>query len=82
MGGKNPVIVSDKADLEKAVAGTTRSAFGLSGQKCSAASRAYVHQAVYEDFVERLTHAAGEILVGDPFRRETFNRPRLDRGSL
>ena len=75
MGGKNAVVVMDSADLDKAVAGTARSAFGLSGQKCSAASRAYVHEAVYDEFAERLAEAAGELAVGDPFERDTFTGP-------
>lgn len=75
MGGKNAVIVMDSADVEKAVAGTARSAFGLSGQKCSAASRAYVHEAVYDEFAARLAEAASELVVGDPFERDTFTGP-------
>jgi 1-pyrroline-5-carboxylate dehydrogenase len=75
MGGKNAVVVTESADLEKAVAGTARSAFGLSGQKCSAASRAYVHEAVYEEFAERLAEAARSLVVGDPFERDTFTGP-------
>ena len=54
MGGKNPVIVSRQADLDLAAEGTARSAFGLSGQKCSAASRVYVERPVAQEFVERL----------------------------
>src|SRR5581483_5064619 len=46
MGGKNPTIVSDKADLDKATDGVLRSAFGFGGQKCSANSRVYVHRNV------------------------------------
>ena len=75
MGGKNAVVVMDSADLEKAVAGTARSAFGLSGQKCSAASRAYVHEAVYDEFAERLAEAARDLPVGDPFERDTYTGP-------
>jgi 1-pyrroline-5-carboxylate dehydrogenase len=75
LGGKNPVIVMETADVAKAVEGTARSAFGLTGQKCSAASRAYVHEAVYDEFVEGLAaHAAG-LTVGDPFERSTFTGP-------
>ena len=75
MGGKNAVVVMDSADVEKAVAGTARSAFGLSGQKCSAASRAYVHEDVYEEFADRLATAAKALVVGDPFDRETYTGP-------
>jgi 1-pyrroline-5-carboxylate dehydrogenase len=75
MGGKNAVVVMDSADVEKAVAGTARSAFGLSGQKCSAASRAYVHEDVYEEFADRLATAAKGLMVGDPFDRATYTGP-------
>ena len=64
MGGKNPVIVSRQADLDLAAEGTARSAFGLSGQKCSAASRVYVERPVADAFVERLVARA----EGDPRR--------------
>ncbi len=51
MGGKNPAIVTDSADIDAAAEGVAKSAFGLSGQKCSACSRAIVVDSVYEDFV-------------------------------
>lgn len=75
MGGKNAVVVMESANVDKAVAGTARSAFGLSGQKCSAASRAYVHEDVYEEFAARLAEAAEALVVGDPFDRETYTGP-------
>ena len=60
MGGKNPAIVTAAADLDTAAEGVRRSAFGFSGQKCSACSRAIVVDAVHDEFVERLAaHAAG-----------------------
>ncbi len=54
MGGKNPAIVTANADLEKAAEGIARAAFGLSGQKCSACSRAIVSGEVHDELVERL----------------------------
>ena len=54
LGGKNPVIVSRHADLERATAGILRSAYGLQGQKCSAASRVYVEAPVYDELTSRL----------------------------
>ncbi len=53
MGGKNPTIISKKADLDKAALGCMRSAFGLQGQKCSALSRIYVHKDVKDEFMEK-----------------------------
>ena len=55
MGGKNPTIVTANADIDKAVDGVARSAFGFSGQKCSACSRVYVERPVYDEFMSKLT---------------------------
>ena len=54
MGGKNAIIVDDSADLDEAVLGVRQSAFGYSGQKCSACSRAIVASGVYDVFLRRL----------------------------
>lgn len=82
MGGKNPAVVTDSADLEVAVQGVLRGAFGLSGQKCSATSRVYVQDQVYDDFVDRLVKAAGELVVGDPLKLETFLGPVIDEAAV
>lgn len=79
MGGKDPVIVSGKADLAKAVEGVVRSAFGYAGQKCSAASRVYVQDAVFTPFMQQLKKRVDSIIVGDPRERETFFGPLIDR---
>src|SRR3989337_2803091 len=72
MGGKNPTIVSDKADLDKATDGVMRSAFGFGGQKCSANSRVYVHRDVYDEFVAKLKDKAERIKIGNPLERENW----------
>jgi 1-pyrroline-5-carboxylate dehydrogenase len=82
MGGKNPAIVTARADLEVAVEGVARSAFGLSGQKCSAASRCYVDRGVYDEFVERLAARARATTVGDPLRRDVFMGPVIDEAAV
>ncbi|MBW4575788.1 MAG: L-glutamate gamma-semialdehyde dehydrogenase [Aphanothece sp. CMT-3BRIN-NPC111] len=64
MGGKNAIIVDESADLDQAVAGVVYSAFGYSGQKCSAASRVIVLEPVYETFVGRLVEATRSLNVG------------------
>src|SRR5205807_1556801 len=64
MGGKNCVIVDSDADLDEAVPAIVRSAFGYAGQKCSAASRVLVHDAVAEPLYERLVGAVGTLRVG------------------
>jgi len=64
MGGKNAIIVDDDADLDEAVLGVMKSAFGYAGQKCSACSRAIVLAPVYDAFVERLVAATQSLKVG------------------
>ena len=64
MGGKNAIIVDESADLDQAVAGVVQSAFGYSGQKCSACSRVVVLEPVYDAFVERFVEAARSLNVG------------------
>ncbi|MBI4242430.1 MAG: aldehyde dehydrogenase family protein, partial [Candidatus Rokubacteria bacterium] len=78
MGGKNPAIVTANADLGKAVEGIARSAFGLSGQKCSACSRVYVDRRVAASFIERLVEKAKALSVGDPTKREVFTGPVIN----
>lgn len=78
MGGKNPAIISAKADLDVAATGVARSAFGLSGQKCSACSRAYVQRDVYDEFLVRLAGQARALVVGDPTERSVFLGPVID----
>jgi 1-pyrroline-5-carboxylate dehydrogenase len=82
LGGKNPTIVTRNADLDKAVEGVARSAFGYSGQKCSACSRVYVEEPVYEEFMERLTKRTKELIVGDPTDRETYVGPVIDERAV
>ena len=60
MGGKDATIVDDEADVDAAVEGVAQAAFGYQGQKCSACSRAIVHEKVYDEFVEKLQRAREE----------------------
>ncbi|HEU4977633.1 MAG TPA: aldehyde dehydrogenase family protein [Solirubrobacteraceae bacterium] len=64
MGGKNCVIVDSDADLDDAVPGIVRSAFDYAGQKCSAASRVLVHEAIADALLERLAGAVEVLTVG------------------
>jgi 1-pyrroline-5-carboxylate dehydrogenase len=81
MGGKNPVIVSRNADLDDAAIGSMRSAFGLQGQKCSAASRIFVEKPVYPAFIEKLLALVKAIRVGDPTRQENWMGPVINRSA-
>jgi len=66
MGGKDSIVVCADADLDAAVDAVVASAFGFSGQKCSACSRAIVEAPVYDVFVERVRERAAKLTVGDP----------------
>ncbi len=78
MGGKNPTVVSRHADVAAAALGVARSAFGLSGQKCSACSRVYVEREVYDAFLDALTERARALVVGEPTERSTYLGPVID----
>ncbi|HEY9825023.1 MAG TPA: L-glutamate gamma-semialdehyde dehydrogenase, partial [Stenomitos sp.] len=65
MGGKNAIIIDQSADLDQAIAGVIKSAFGYSGQKCSACSRAIVLDSIYDTFVQRLIEAAKSLNIGE-----------------
>ncbi len=75
MGGKNPCIVTEHADLDRAAAGIARSAYGMGGQKCSALSRLYVHESVADALIEMLRTQIAAIRIGDPTRREHWLGP-------
>jgi 1-pyrroline-5-carboxylate dehydrogenase len=81
MGGKNSSIVSKHADLERAAAGIVRSAFGLQGQKCSANSRIFIDEQVYDDFLSILALQTNALKVGDPTEMETFMGPVINKNS-
>ncbi|MGA2217741.1 MAG: L-glutamate gamma-semialdehyde dehydrogenase [Terracidiphilus sp.] len=66
MGGKDSILVCADADLDAAVEGVVASAFGFSGQKCSACSRAIVESPIYDIFVERVRERVAQLTVGDP----------------
>jgi 1-pyrroline-5-carboxylate dehydrogenase len=78
MGGKNPTLITEKADLDKAAVGVTRSAFGLQGQKCSACSRVYVHKNVKNEFTSKLLAETAKIKVGDPTQQENWMGPVIN----
>ena len=66
MGGKDSILVCADADFDAAVDGVVASAFGFSGQKCSACSRAIIEAPLYDAFVERLRERVATLTLGDP----------------
>jgi 1-pyrroline-5-carboxylate dehydrogenase len=82
LGGKNPVIVSDEADLDDAVEGVMKGVFSFSGQKCSATSRVYVYDDVIDKFTDRLVGETEQLEIGRPQDRDTFVSPLIDDSAL
>jgi len=78
MGGKNAIIVDESADLDQAVQGIVYSAFGYSGQKCSACSRVVVLAPIYDAFVTRLVEATKSLNVGNAVDPSTKVGPVID----
>lgn len=64
MGGKNAIIIDESADLDQAVVGVVQSAFGYTGQKCSACSRVIVLETIYEQFLSRFVEATKSLNIG------------------
>ena len=81
MGGKDSIIVSSDADLDQAVEGVVAAAFGFSGQKCSACSRAIVEEPLYDVFVERVRERVADLTVGDPAANPNMG-PVVNEGAL
>ena len=82
MGGKNAIIVDDDADLDEAVVGVMKSAFGYQGQKCSACSRAIVLDAVHDVFVQRLIDATQSLKIGPAEDPATSVGPVIDAAAF
>ncbi len=78
MGGKDTIIVDDNSDLELAADAITYSAFGFSGQKCSACSRVVAHEDIYDDLLARVVEKTKEVNVQDPTRHDTYMGPVID----
>jgi 1-pyrroline-5-carboxylate dehydrogenase len=81
MGGKDSIVVCADADFDKAVDGVIASAFGFSGQKCSACSRVIVEQPIYRQFVDRLRERAAALTVGDPVHNPSMG-PVVSEGAM
>jgi RHH-type proline utilization regulon transcriptional repressor/proline dehydrogenase/delta 1-pyrroline-5-carboxylate dehydrogenase len=79
MGGKNAIIIDDDADLDEAALGVVHSAFGFAGQKCSAASRVLIHEAVYETFTKRLIEACRSLTVSSALMPSCTLPPVIDQ---
>jgi len=82
MGGKDTIVVDREADLELAAQSIVASAFGFSGQKCSACSRAVIVEGVYDEVLERAVALTKQLIVGDPAQYGTYMGPVNDEGAF
>lgn len=82
LGGKNPSLVFDDANLDRDLSALVRSSFLNQGEICLCGSRLYVHAKIYESFVERFVREVESLKVGDPRDPETFMGPLVSREHL
>jgi 1-pyrroline-5-carboxylate dehydrogenase len=82
LGGKNAAIVTQSADIDKAVEGIVKAAFSYSAQKCSACSRVYVQKAIKSEFTSKLIKKTQELVIGNPINAETNVGPLINEGSI
>lgn len=82
MGGKNPMVVVDDADLDVAVGACLNGAFFSTGQRCTASSRLIVTAGIHDAFLDKLTAAAADLVIGDPLDAKTQIGPVVDQGQL
>ena len=82
MGGKNPMVVVDDADLDVAVGACLNGAFFSTGQRCTASSRLIVTAGIHDAFLDKLTAAAADLVIGDPLDTKTQIGPVVDQGQL
>jgi 1-pyrroline-5-carboxylate dehydrogenase len=81
MGGKDTILVCADSNLDAAVEGVVASAFGYSGQKCSACSRAIIEAPIYNSFIEKLIARVAKLTVGDPAANHNLG-PVINKGAL
>ncbi|MCG1023657.1 L-glutamate gamma-semialdehyde dehydrogenase [Sutcliffiella horikoshii] len=82
MGGKDTIVVDSEGDLELAAQSIVKSAFGFSGQKCSACSRAVIVEDVYDQVLNRAVELTKELTVGDPTDQSNYMGPVIDQAAF
>src|SRR5437588_9929349 len=82
MGGKNPVVIMEDADMDLAVESTAQGAFGSSGQRCTATSRAVVVNKIADEFVDRIAKRAQSMRIGDGMDPQTEMGPSVDENQF
>lgn len=82
MGGKDTIVVDKEADLELAAQSIVASAFGFSGQKCSACSRAVIVENVYDTVLKRVEELTNQLTLGNPEEQSTYMGPVIDQSAF
>ncbi|MFJ5717329.1 L-glutamate gamma-semialdehyde dehydrogenase [Neobacillus sp. NPDC093127] len=82
MGGKDTIVVDSEADLELAAQSIMASAFGFSGQKCSACSRAVIVEDVYDQVLNRVVELTNQLTIGDPVDNSNYTGPVIDNNAF
>ena len=82
MGGKNGIIVEDDANIDSAVQGCLHSAFGFQGQKCSALSRLFLNEKIYDEFLDKFINKVKEIKIGPTKYYENYLGPVINEASF
>lgn len=82
MGGKDTIVVDNEADLDLAATSIVKSAFGFSGQKCSACSRVVAHADVYDEVLEKVVALTNELTIGDPQDHTNFMASVIDEAAF
>ena len=82
LSGNNAVIVDETADLKLAIPAIVFGAVGTAGQRCTTTRRLFVHESKYDDVVQRLIHAYGQVKIGDPLEAGVLMGPLIDEKAL
>tara|TARA_Y100000310_G_scaffold78025_1_gene74656 strand:- start:4990 stop:6453 length:1464 start_codon:yes stop_codon:yes gene_type:complete len=82
LGGKNPIIIMDDANLDLALEGVIFGAFGTTGQRCTAASRILIHKNIFNEFQEKLVKTVKKLKVGNPLKSSTHIGPLVAKRAV
>ena len=82
LGGNNAMIIDASADLRLAIPSVVFGAVGTAGQRCTSTRRVFIHDSIYDDVVEKLVGAYGQVRIGDPLDSDTLMGPLTDESSV
>lgn len=82
LGGNNAMIVTPSADLDVTLVGSVFGAVGTCGQRCTSTRRLIIQEGVYDDFVQKLANAYGQLRIGDPLDQNNHVGPLIDKAAV